>query len=96
MKRVIVGGISHETSTFTPVATTLQSFHERFLLRGNEILEVLRGTNTPIGGYIDGASKHGFEIIPTLICGRAWAMVLRTPRGLAFSHADDPRGNCAR
>ena len=66
MKRVIVGGISHETSTFTPVATTLQSFHERFLLRGNEILEVLRGTNTPIGGYIDGAAKHGFELIPTL------------------------------
>lgn len=66
MKRVIVGGISHETSTFTPVATTLQSFHERFLLRGNEILEVLRVTNTPIGGYIDGAAKHGFELIPTL------------------------------
>ncbi len=65
MKRVIVGGISHETSTFTPVATTLQSYHERFLLRGNKILDVLRGTNTPIGGFIDGAAKHGFELIPT-------------------------------
>jgi len=66
MKRVIVGGISHETSTFTPVATTLQSYLERFLLRGDEILKVLRGTNTPIGGFIDGAEKHGFEVIPTL------------------------------
>ncbi len=66
MKRVIVGGISHETSTFTPVATTLQSYLERFLLRGGEILEVLRGTNTPIGGFIDGAAQHGFELIPTL------------------------------
>lgn len=66
MKRVVVGGLSHETSTFTPVATTLESYRERFLLRGREIIEVLRGTNTPIGGYIDGAAKHGFELIPTL------------------------------
>ena len=67
MKRVIVGGISHETSTFTPIATTRQSYRERFVLRGTDILEVLRGTNTPIGGYIDGADKHGFDLIPTLL-----------------------------
>lgn len=66
MKRVIVGGISHETSTFTPVATTLESYQERFLLRGREMLEVFRGTNTTIGGYIDGAARHGFELVPTL------------------------------
>lgn len=66
MKRVIIGGISHETSTFTPVATNLESFRERFLLRGSEILNVMRGTNTPIGGFLDGAAKHGFETIPTL------------------------------
>jgi microcystin degradation protein MlrC len=66
MKRVIVGGLSHETSTFTPVATSLASFRERFLLRGREIVDVMRGTNTPIGGFIDGAVKHGFDLIPTL------------------------------
>ena len=66
MKRVIVGGITHETSTFTPVATTRESFQQRRLLRGREMLEALRGTNTTIGGYIDGAAKHGFELIPTL------------------------------
>ena len=65
MKRVVVGGISHETSTFTPVETTLQSYRERFLLRGPDMLQALRGTNTPIGGFIDGADKHGFELIPT-------------------------------
>lgn len=67
MKRVIVGGISHETSTFTPIATTRQSFEERFLLRGAEILNVMQGTNTTIGGFIDGAGQHGFEPIPTLL-----------------------------
>lgn len=66
MKRVAVGGISHETSTFTPVETTLQSFRERDLLRGREMLDKFTGTNSPIGGYIDGAAKHGFELIPTL------------------------------
>lgn len=66
MKRVVVGGISHETSTFTPVATALESYRERFLLRGDDILDTLRGTNTPIGGFIDGAQKHGFELVPTL------------------------------
>ncbi|MBM3802225.1 MAG: M81 family metallopeptidase [Acidimicrobiia bacterium] len=67
MKRVVTGGISHETSTFTTVPTTLQSYRERFLLRGPEILKVMRGTNTTLGGYIDGAEKHGFELIPTLL-----------------------------
>ncbi len=66
MKRVIVGGISHETSTFTPVATTLDSYKERFLLRDRAIVDVFRGTNTPIGGFIEGAEMHGFELIPTL------------------------------
>ena len=67
MKRVIVGGISHETSTFTPIATTRQSYEERFLLRGGEILKVMQGTNTTIGGFIDGAKRHSFELIPTLL-----------------------------
>jgi len=66
MKRVAVGGISHETSTFTPVVTTLESFFERHLLRGRELLDVFSGTNSTIGGYIDGAAKHGFELVPTL------------------------------
>ncbi len=63
---VVIGGISHETSTFTPVKTTLESYQERLLLRGDEIMTTLTGTNTPLGGFIDGAMKHDFEIIPTL------------------------------
>ncbi|OGG56583.1 MAG: hypothetical protein A3F84_08770 [Candidatus Handelsmanbacteria bacterium RIFCSPLOWO2_12_FULL_64_10] len=65
--RVITGAISHETSTFTPVATARESFDERFgRLRGAEILSFFRGTNTPTGGFIDGAEAHGFELIPTI------------------------------
>ena len=63
--RVVTGGISHETSSFTPVAATLQNYKERFYLHGADIVSTFRGTNTPIGGFIGGAETHGFEIIPT-------------------------------
>ena len=65
--RVVTGGISHETSTFTMVPTTWESYAERFgYLRGAEMVEKFRGVNTPIGGFIEGAEAHGFELIPTI------------------------------
>ena len=65
--RIVTGAISHETSTFTPVPTTWESYHEHFgLLRGAAIIERFRGTNIPTGGFIDGAEAHGFELIPTI------------------------------
>lgn len=65
--RIVTGCISHETSTFTPVPTTRESFFERFGdVRGAELLDTFRGTNTPTGGFIDGAAAHGFALIPTI------------------------------
>ena len=65
--RVVTGTICHETSTFTPVATTWESYRERFgYRRGEEILEIFSATNTPTGGFIEGARAHGFELIPTI------------------------------
>ncbi|MCY4413004.1 MAG: M81 family metallopeptidase [Caldilineaceae bacterium] len=64
--RVATGGLSHESSTFTPVPTTIESYRERFLLEGDDILNTFAGTNTPIGGFIEGAQAHDFELVPTL------------------------------
>lgn len=65
--RIITGCISHETSTFTPFATTWESYLDHFgYLQGAEIIPKFRGTNTPTGGFIDGADVHGFELIPTI------------------------------
>ena len=64
--RIVVGGIAHETSTFTPVTTTLASYEQRFLLRDDDILTTFRDTNTVIGGFIDGANTHSFDLVPTL------------------------------
>ncbi len=64
--KVATGGISHETSTFTSVPTTIRSGEGRGgYLRGEEIFRKFRGVNTPTGGFIEGADAHGFELIPT-------------------------------
>ena len=77
--RVATGGISHETSTFTTVPTTRDSFAERAgFLRGREMLEKFRGVNTPMGGFIAGAEEHGFELVPAIF-GEAWPSA-PTPR----------------
>src|SRR5262245_24019519 len=65
--RIAIGGISHETSTFAKTRTTLADFADGFgLFRGNEILDRFRGTNICTGGFIEGAARHGFELVPLL------------------------------
>lgn len=65
--RIAIGGISHETSTFAKTRTTVADFADGFgLYRGPAILERFRGSNICAGGFIDGAAKHGFEIVPLL------------------------------
>src|SRR5579863_4878866 len=67
--RIAIGGISHETSTFAKTPTTLADFADGFgCYRGTEILDRFRGANICTGGFIDGAKKHGFELIPLLWC----------------------------
>ncbi|MDP6778759.1 MAG: M81 family metallopeptidase [Candidatus Latescibacteria bacterium] len=66
--KVITGAISHETSTFTPIPTAYGSFEERFghIPMKDEVTRLFAGTNTPTGGFYDGAEAHDFELVPTL------------------------------
>ncbi len=65
--KILSGTISHETSTFTPVPTTIQSFSERFgELQPDQIIPKFRGVNVPTGGFIEAAEAHGFELVPTI------------------------------
>lgn len=66
--RVAIGGICHETSTFAPLPTTLHDFETgRGLYRGHEIVERFRGSNTCVGGFIQGAAEHGLHLVPLLL-----------------------------
>jgi microcystin degradation protein MlrC len=65
--RIAAGGISHETSTFAPTPTTLRDFESGLgLFRGGDIVERFRGSNNCTGGFIAGADRHRFELVPLL------------------------------
>ena len=65
--RIAIGGISHETSSFSKVPTKLVDFEAGFgLYRGEEMIRRFTGTNICTGGFIDGAKTLGFDIEPLL------------------------------
>jgi microcystin degradation protein MlrC len=65
--RIAIGGISHETSTFVRKPTTLLDFETGFgLFHGQEIIDRFTGSNICAGGFIDGAAKHEFDLVPLL------------------------------
>ncbi len=72
--RVVIGGMSHETNTFSTVKTTLEDFRPIY---GDEIVETLKGTRSGIGGYFDVLEREGFEYLPTIKAGATPAGPLR-------------------
>ena len=65
--RIVTGGVLHETSTFASGKTVVRDFETGIgCARGREIVDKYRGVNFCVGGFIDGAAKHGFELIPIL------------------------------
>ena len=58
-----IAGLGHETITFWPGTTGLEAF-KRDELRGREVVEKRRGTNTPIGGFVDVCESEGVEMLP--------------------------------
>ena len=61
--RIVFGGISDETNSFSPYPTELKDFT---VIRGEEILKRFKGSRDQITGIIDGCSEHGYEPIPTI------------------------------
>lgn len=72
--RIAIGGIMHESNTFSATVTDRARFEEGSLARGDEIVAVWRDAHHELGGFIEGASRFGFELAPTVM---AWA----TPAG---------------
>jgi microcystin degradation protein MlrC len=65
--RVAIGGLLHESSTFSTVPTTLQHFHERGYQEGQDLLDAYSGTKSALGGFIDAARDADYEVVPTMI-----------------------------
>ncbi len=64
--RFLVGGINHETNTFSPIPASIERFRENHYARGQALLDESTGTKTAIGGFIDAASELGIELVPTI------------------------------
>jgi len=63
--RIAIGGISHETNTFSFVKTTLDHFRQSEWEFGEEIIKNHTGVRDFLGGIISEAKKHSIELLPT-------------------------------
>jgi microcystin degradation protein MlrC len=68
VKRVGLGGLWHETNTYSVRSTSLPDFEAFELLEGDAIVDRHAGTGTVVGGMLDAG---GFEPVPLFTAG-AW------------------------
>jgi microcystin degradation protein MlrC len=62
MPRILLAGLFHETHTFVDDTTGLRSFATAY---GDDLL-TRKGDGSPIGGFLETAARHGWEVIPTV------------------------------
>ncbi len=67
MKRVMIGGMSHETNMFNPVPIGLDEFRIRGLFFGDDIIAKRRGTNSEAGGFIESLEQNGIGIVSSAL-----------------------------
>jgi microcystin degradation protein MlrC len=59
-------GVTHETNTFSPVATTYAHFVEDGISRGDEIVRRYRDSHTTMAGYLEAGARLGVELVPLI------------------------------
>ena len=74
MASIAIGGILHESNTFSNVPTDRAAFESGYLIFDNDILDVWGETHHEIGGFIEGASTYDWDLHPIL-------MAAATPAG---------------
>lgn len=84
--RIAIGGFLHESNTFSSHPTDLSRFREGSLTYGPALVPVWREAHHEVGGFIAGADRFGYDIVPT-------ATALATPSGPVtdefFEHLSD-------
>src|SRR5205814_7012880 len=72
--RIAIAGFMHESNTFAAQPTDLNRFREASLTYGDAVIPVWQDAHHEVGGFIEGAAKFGYELVPVAM---AWA----TPAG---------------
>lgn len=94
--RVALAGFALESVSFLPWETSLAAF-QRSEIRGDEMVQQLRGTNTPVGGFIDVCEAMGWEMVP-IVNTELWARgpasdeAFEYYRALIVSELENQRG----
>jgi microcystin degradation protein MlrC len=71
--RIAVAGFSHETCTFCPNPTTVESYERGGVLYGDDVIEAHRGVQIYINGYIKVAEEEGdVELVGIVDASRSW------------------------
>lgn len=69
--KLAIGGIMHESNSFSSVATDLEAFESASLTYGDDVLREWAAAHHEMGGFIEGADRYGYLIQPILM---AWAV----------------------
>jgi len=80
--RIAVAGIYHETNTFAPGLTGIDSFQGEWVEGREAFLRNYQGTRTSMGGVIEAAQRHGAELLPGCYAAA-------TPSGMVRAEAAD-------
>jgi microcystin degradation protein MlrC len=83
--RIALGGVSHETNTYADAVSGPTELSRFVVLRGDQMLGS-RGTDTFVGGFLEGCDEIGAEPVPTLW---AWAGPSGTVTADAFAALRD-------
>jgi microcystin degradation protein MlrC len=66
--KIAIGMISHETNSFSPIPTTLESFAEERIgvLEGQNVIDTMSGAKTGLGGFLDIGKEQGWTMVGTV------------------------------
>jgi len=65
--RVAIGGILHESNSFSSVKTRLEDFQIQRAEAGRDVLADWADNNDEVAGFIEGGRRAGLDLIPTLV-----------------------------
>ncbi len=72
--KIAIAGFMHESNTFSSTRTDRAAFESASLKFGDALIAEWKDAHHEMGGFIEGAAKFGYELVPTIM---AWA----TPAG---------------
>src|SRR4051812_20563163 len=72
--RILLAGLMHESNTFASTPADRRRFEQGSFAVGADILPIWKEAHHEFGGFIEGATRFGFEPVPSVM---AWA----TPSG---------------